>query len=205
MRSAISGPREGGSDVNKTIRSRSLAIGLLMVFAGATVGCSGPGPSTTAASQSLVPSSPSSSETVGAIAVPTMDLGLENVLEKGPVVGSAVVGEVHMTPGRWWIIVDCRGRGTMDISADPLVTFGTNCTTECGGGSVSANVPLALASASPCVMPDDAGHTRNRFDLLQDHDVTIAVETTDSVEWALLVESCPLNAPTDGQSQWCSD
>ncbi|GAA3152244.1 hypothetical protein GCM10010486_17500 [Nonomuraea roseoviolacea subsp. carminata] len=95
--------------------------------------------------------------------LPGMDAGTKTVLKAGPTKGSMVVGDVPPGKDALWVLFNCRGDGTAEISLEPGVKMPFTCL----DGLIS---PIM-----------------NRLDLGHRKTLTVRVQAPESVEWALRV------------------
>ncbi|MFC5818084.1 hypothetical protein [Nonomuraea harbinensis] len=95
--------------------------------------------------------------------LPGMDTGTKTVLKAGPRKGSMVVGDIPPGKDELWVLFKCRGQGKVEIVLEPGI-----------------NMPFTC-------LDDVVSPIMNRLDLGERKTLTVRIQATDAVEWALRI------------------
>ncbi|GIH28448.1 hypothetical protein Aph01nite_67580 [Acrocarpospora phusangensis] len=97
------------------------------------------------------------------IRTPGIDAGTTSLLTAGPAKGSRIIGEIQGGEGTLWVMFDCRGAGTAEITLEPLATMPITC-------------------LDSLITP-----SMNQLDLKTKRRLTVRVQAPGSVEWAMRI------------------
>lgn len=95
--------------------------------------------------------------------LPGMDAGTKTVLKAGPRKGSMVVGDIPPGKDDLWVLFECRGQGKVEIVLEPGINMPSTC------------------------LDDVVSPIMNRLDLGERKSLTVRIQATDAVEWALRI------------------